>query len=101
MGISMENEVQTEKKVNNGGIFLFPSRMTCIRCPECGGEILMLPTLGKMVEAIENHISVHRTQQSNVTCEDTLKPANIRTDLTEQVLEQASRMIAVSQKSPL
>jgi hypothetical protein len=91
----MEYEAKTEEKVDNANIFF--SKMRCIRCPECGEEILMVPTLEKMIEAIENHISTHRKQQSSETNEATLKPADIRTDLSEQVLEQASKMIAFYQ----
>ena len=29
-------------------------------CPECGEEILLIPTLRVMGEAIENHIQKHR-----------------------------------------
>lgn len=97
MRINMEYKAKTEGEVNT---VLF-SKMRCIRCPECGEQILMVPTLGKMIEAIDNHISTHRKQQNGGISEATLEPTNIRTDLTEQVLEQASKTIAGSQKSPL
>ena len=90
----MEYEAKTEGRVN-GNIFF--SKMRCIRCPECGEEILMVPTLGKMIEAIENHIGTHRKQRTNRT-EFTLEPTSIRTTLTEQVLEQASRLNGISLK---
>jgi DNA-directed RNA polymerase subunit RPC12/RpoP len=77
------------------------SKMKCIRCPECGEEILMVPTLKKMIEAIENHVSTHKKQPSVEIDAPTLKPGLIRTDLTEQVLEQASETLEVSQKPPL
>jgi hypothetical protein len=97
--IKMEYEAKAEIKVNNTTAFF--STMRCIRCPECGEEILMVPTLAKMIEAIENHINTHRKQEFGETSAATLKPPNIRTDLTEQVLEQASKMFGVSQKSSL
>ena len=59
----------------------------------------MVPTLGKMIEAIENHIGTHRKQRT-VSTEFTLEPTNIRTDLTEQVLEQASKLNGLSLKPP-
>lgn len=93
----MEYEAKTEGKVNDTSIFF--SKMKCIRCPECGEEILLVPTLGKMIEAIENHIGTHRKQRPSRT-EITLEPTNIRTDLTEQVLEQASKLNGVSLKPP-
>ena len=76
-------------------------RMKCIRCPECGEEILMVPTLGKMIEAIENHVSSHRRQPNTDVIVARLKMPSIRTDLTEQVLQQASDMMDVRQKPSL
>jgi hypothetical protein len=95
--INTEYEAKIEGKVDNA-IIVF-SKMRCIRCPECGADILMVPTLGKMIEAIENHVSTHRKQQSGEMSEAPLKPANIRTNLTEQVLEEASKMLVVYQRS--
>ncbi len=69
------------------------SRLKCITCPECGENILMIPTLYKMVEAIENHVRLHRKQGS--TC-----ARAILVDLTQQVLQQASGMAEVAQGSP-
>jgi hypothetical protein len=97
--ISMEYANKTEEKINNP--HPKKSKMKCIQCPECGEEILMVPTLKKMIEAIENHVSTHKKQPSIETDVTTLKPGLIRIDLTEQVLEQASEMLEVSQKPPL
>ena len=35
-----------------------------IKCPECGEEILIVPTLKKMNEAIENHVQLHKAENS-------------------------------------
>ncbi len=72
------------------------SRMKCIRCPECDEEILMVPTLGKMIEAIENHVSSHRRQAQTDVAMSRLKMPSIRISLTEQVLQQASEMTDVN-----
>jgi DNA-directed RNA polymerase subunit RPC12/RpoP len=95
----VEYDSKTEERIDDSQIK--KSTMRCIRCPECGAEILMIPTLRKMIEAIENHISTHRKQSYNKIDGVTLKPAHIRTSLTEQVLELSSEMLEASQKPPL
>src|SRR4030065_2184526 len=65
------------------------SRMKCIKCSECSENILMVPTLDKMVEAIENHVRLHRTQSNADMLVVRPKVASIRADLTEQVRQQA------------
>ena len=95
----MEHANKTDEKINNS--YPKKSTMRCIQCPECGEDILMVPTLKKMIEAIENHVSTHKKQPSIETDVTTLKPGLIRSDLTEQVLEQASEMLEVSQKPPV
>ena len=72
------------------------SRMRCIRCAECSAEILMVPTLGKMVEAIENHVNFHRKQPSADMLVARLRKDFVRANLTEQVLQQASEWVDVS-----
>ncbi len=69
------------------------SRLKCIRCPECGEPILMLPTLGKMIEAIENHISLHKKLPDEDRSVTQLRRPFIRDSLTEQVLQQAANSI--------
>ena len=76
-------------------------RMKGIRCPECGEEILMVPTLGKTIEAIENHGSSHRKQPNTDVTVARLKTPIIRTDLTKQVLQQTSDMMDVRYKPSL
>jgi hypothetical protein len=61
-----------------------------IKCPECSEEILMVPTLSKMNEAIENHVRIHKDL---LKADSTLKyreAIHIRLVLMEQVLQQAS-----------
>ena len=77
------------------------SRMKCIKCPKCGAEILMLPTLGKMVEAIENHVGSHRRESTTDMVMDRLITPSVRTNLTEQVLLQASDITDFSNKPPI
>jgi hypothetical protein len=74
------------------------STMRCIQCNICGEKILMVPTLEKMIEAIENHIDTHRKQSGSELTEDEISPADIRTNLTHQVLDQASKMLEDYQK---
>jgi hypothetical protein len=62
-----------------------------IRCPECGEEILMLPALRKMSEAIENHVKIHKEQLNTTPSLMQQQTAmHIRLDLAQQVLQQAS-----------
>jgi hypothetical protein len=61
----------------------------------------MIPTLGKMIEAIENHVSSHKRQPTTYGTMDRLKTPYIRTRLTEQVLQQASDITDFSSKPPL
>ncbi len=59
-----------------------------IRCPQCGEEILITPTLRQMNEAIENHIQLHKDEiESNLLLKYT-KPINIRLALANQILQQ-------------
>ena len=77
------------------------STMRCIRCPDCGARILMLPTLSKMVEAIENHVSSHRQETNHNVAFDQLGMPALRTNLTEQVILQASEMPDIGSKPPI
>ncbi len=68
----------------------------CIRCPDCGEEIMMVPVLAQMIEAIENHISTHKEHgeqglKSELPLQRPKKPA-IRENLTEQVLTRAAEI---------
>ncbi len=59
-----------------------------IKCPECGEEILIIPTLTKMNEAIENHIQLHRQELGNNPLVKYIKPINIRLALAKQTIKQ-------------
>lgn len=62
-----------------------------IRCPECGEEILMLPALRKMSEAIENHVKIHKEHLNTTPSIMQQQTAmHIRLDLAQQVLQLAS-----------
>ena len=88
----------TESKENIHSVGNQQSRMKCIRCTECGAEILMVPTLWKMVEAIENHAKLHRKQPTADLLVTDLRKPSIRADLTEQVLQKASDWMETLQK---
>jgi thiamine monophosphate kinase len=100
MCLGMESNIEHNEK-SQESIHIIGNqqpRMKCIRCPECGEEILMVPTLGKMIELIENHVSSHRRQPNTDVTVTRLKTPSIRTDLTKQVLQQASDMMDVRHK---
>jgi hypothetical protein len=62
-----------------------------IKCPECGDEILMIPTLRTMNQAIENHVRIHKALLDDCPLERQKTAIQIRLDLAQQVLKQASR----------
>lgn len=58
---------------------------------ECGAEILLIPNLELMGQAIEAHIEEHKQMEPNtVKAENTAE--RIRTLLIKQVLEKASKI---------
>ena len=66
-----------------------------ITCPHCGEQILMVPVLADMIQAIENHLETHRG--SNYPEHATLEhpkpaPINEDLDLPEQVLIRAAEI---------
>ena len=67
------------------------SKKGLIKCPECGEEILMIPTLRIMNNAIERHIHIHKEQLKNEPIKKHQTAINIRLDLMSQVLKQACR----------
>ncbi len=88
-----------ESKENQQPVF---ERARYIRCPDCGEEIMMVPVLGQMIEAIENHISTHR-QQTELNHELAMphpKRPQIEEDLTEQVLTRAAEISDALSKNP-
>lgn len=63
-----------------------------IRCPECGEEILMIPTLRVMHEAIENHVHFHKEQLKADPIKQHQTAIFIRLSLMGQVLQYACRI---------
>jgi len=61
-----------------------------IKCPECCEEILLIPSLRAMNEAIENHVNTHKETLKSTPLVMHDKSINIRLDLAQQVLLQAS-----------
>jgi hypothetical protein len=61
-----------------------------IKCPECGEEILMIPTLRKMSEAIEVHVKIHKDLLNTNPFLKQQTAMHVRLDLAQQVLQQAS-----------
>lgn len=59
-----------------------------IKCPECGEEILITPTLMKMNDIIENHVQLHRDELESNLLLKYAKPINIRLALAKQTLQQ-------------
>ncbi len=78
-----------ELKVLFEKAILAPNRQEAkfIKCPSCGGEILMVPTLRLMNLAIENHVCKHKAalQASPIVQHKTA--ISIRLSLMRQVLK--------------
>jgi hypothetical protein len=66
----------------------------CIKCPECGEEILMIPTLKVMSKAIENHVNFHKEQLKHDPIREIQKAIGIRLTLMGQVIEKACKLEA-------
>ena len=63
-----------------------------IRCPDCGEQILMMPNLSQMIEAIETHLSTHDAQAKLNPIVKHLREPVIEDSLTEQVLLTAAEV---------
>ena len=74
---------KSSKKVGEAGL-------PVIKC-SCGAEILLVPNVKLMNEAIEAHI-LERTKKCKVPKEAEAEAERIRDDLIIQVLEKASEM---------
>jgi uncharacterized C2H2 Zn-finger protein len=59
-----------------------------IKCPDCDAEILILPDLKRMNQAIEEHIN---KEHSKDTPQAILRRMKIRDSLSNQVLEVLGR----------
>ena len=62
-----------------------------IKCPECGEEILMVPRLRMMSDAIEAHVQMHKEMLRGKPVKVHHKAILIRLALVEQVLQLACR----------
>jgi hypothetical protein len=63
-----------------------------IECPQCGEEILMIPTLRVMNNAIENHVRKHKELLKDDPIKEHQMAISIRLSLTGQVLQQACNL---------
>ena len=87
MSSNLENNEESKENVTE------QTQIKFIRCPDCGEKILMSPTLGEMIEAIDHHVSIHRKEPNADVPVAHLKTPTICMDLTKQVLQRASDMI--------
>lgn len=74
-----------------------------ISCPHCGEQILMMPSLSLMIEAIENHLSTHRGNGEYPKVDPIQHPkapSSISEDLAEQVLIRAAEIGESLSKEP-
>ncbi len=63
-----------------------------IKCPECGEEILLIPTLRVMNIAIENHVRKHKEALIGNQVEAHKVAIVVRLGLVGQVLQQACKI---------
>jgi hypothetical protein len=70
------------------------SKKGFIKCPDCGEEILMIPTLRVMNEAIENHVHKHKEQLKETPIKEYQTVIFIRLALMGQVLQKSCRFQA-------
>ncbi len=69
---------------------IFQHKKGFIKCSQCGEEILMIPTLRKMNEAIENHVKIHKASSEEDFFLKQNTAMHVRLDLVHQVLQEAS-----------
>ncbi|MGF3522856.1 MAG: hypothetical protein ACQXXJ_07145, partial [Candidatus Bathyarchaeia archaeon] len=68
------------------------SKSDLIKCPECGEEILMIPTVHVMNVAIENHVRRHKAQLKTDSVKRQQTALKIKLSLTLQVLQRACHL---------
>jgi hypothetical protein len=71
-----------------------------IRCPDCGEQILMMPNLSEMIEAIETHLSTHSAHERLNPVVKHLREPVIEESLAEQVLMTAADIRETPSKNP-
>lgn len=64
-------------------------KVPVIKCCSCGAEIIMIPNVKLMSEAIEAHIEKHRLKMRNCAKAEA-ELEHIRDDLITQVFDKAS-----------
>ncbi len=62
-----------------------------LTCPDCGEEILMIPTLRVMGDAIENHVHKHKELLKDSPIEAHRTAILVRLSLMTQTLQQSCR----------
>jgi hypothetical protein len=63
-----------------------------IKCPQCGEEILVIPTLRVMNNAIESHVRKHKDLLKDDLIKGYHMAISIRLSLTGQVLQQVCNL---------
>ncbi len=67
------------------------TRKGYLTCPDCGEEILMIPTLKVMGDAIENHVHKHKELLKDSPIEAHRTAILVRLSLMTQTLQQSCR----------
>ena len=81
----------------NGNVEKEKNSLACnkfITCPHCGEQIIMVPVLSDMIEAIENHLSTHSDHTTYLKNDPIHHPKApyISKNLAEQVLVRAAEI---------
>jgi hypothetical protein len=63
-----------------------PKRKSCIKCPQCGQEILIVLPMQLMNKAIENHVQIHKAKRQSTILRHSTS-INVRLALARQILE--------------
>jgi DNA-directed RNA polymerase subunit RPC12/RpoP len=72
-----------------------------ITCPHCGEQILMVPVLSDMIQAIENHLETHK--EGSYPKHDPIqrpRTPSLNENLAEQVLMRAAEIGDTLSKEP-
>ncbi len=64
-------------------------KLPVIKCCSCGAEIIVVPNVKLMSEAIETHVEKHRAKMRN-SAKAEAEAEHIRDDLITQVFDKAS-----------
>ncbi len=64
-------------------------KLPVIKCCSCGAEIVVIPNVKLMSEAIETHVDMHRSKARN-SAKAEAETNHIRDDLISQVFDTAS-----------